>query len=1024
MSRRLTLMAFMLVLLNASPLWAQMDLFTIDGGQIPAGGAETFDIYLRDVSGTSIDTGTTNIGAIGMSFTTPPGLVADASFQRAGVIANANIIVEQDNSDPSSNLLKWTILFASPPPFNLDAPAPGDLIGRLTLTAAAGASGQQITLQPNIGPDFFLQDELGVIDELYGQGELTGNFGAINIVAGVPEIQSFAVTPSIIEAGESATLSWNVSDADAVSIDQGIGNVSGSGSRTVSPTETTTYQITASNGFGVVSETVALTVNPAMPVVINTFQVTPESVVAGESALLSWDVANATSISIDQGVGAVPASGDLAVTPLVTTTYRLTATNAGGDASATVTLTVLPLEAVIQSFTATPSAVPAGGDVSLAWVVSNADTISIDQGLGPVSATGSLIVNPDQTTTYQLTAENAAGSVSATVTVTVIPLQIDFFTASPRVIVLGESTTLSWQARGALEVLLSQTVGEETTELGSAPPVGDQTFSPQLDTTYVLTARTQDDVRTSSVTVEVLADDLLRSSAEEVIFDMIENASIDLFNAVDRPLDWDVIAKPAWLSVDPQSGTTSANPVSVDLLLDRSLLHPGLNRGVLTFRANGRDLEIPVRAGDTVLIFPLVRSDNAFSTRVGVVNLEARTLAYRLEVFNQDGSLAADAVTGDIAELETVNHSVETLANGLGWARFTTPGKLDARIQGFSNTRSLDGQELYAYPGSIPADQSVIVPHVAANTLFNTRGAVVNTSAAADMFSFVADSEAFEINVLNPGQQDLFDFRQVMDGEVRGRGWGDLTALEAQTTLAAVEVFERANKDIERQSVAVGLDRETGLELIFPHIAADTNIFWTGVALVNPGDAPVQINYEIYDEFGMVVSAPDLATTIQPGAKQLYLVDQFVQQLGPGAAWLKVRADQQILGYMLFGSHVVGDFFSGFQSLKRGFRRLCFPHLEETVTTGGFTGIAVVNPGDENTEVTIMLIDQSGNLKAQSQRPLGPKQKIVALAADLFSETFSFGDKIVVSGSSPLAGFEIFGLGRQTLGGILAIGYD
>ncbi len=58
------------------------------------------------------------------------------------------------------------------------------------------------------------------------------------------------------------------------------------------------------------------------------------------SATLSWSVANAGSVSIDGGIGAVPLVGQIAVTPSVTTTYVLTATNAAGAITASVTVGV------------------------------------------------------------------------------------------------------------------------------------------------------------------------------------------------------------------------------------------------------------------------------------------------------------------------------------------------------------------------------------------------------------------------------------------------------------------------------------------------------------------------------------------------------------------------------------------------------------------------------------------------------------------------------------------------------------
>jgi len=84
----------------------------------------------------------------------------------------------------------------------------------------------------------------------------------------------------------------------------------------------------------------SVTVVAALPVSVTSFTALPATVERGKSATLSWSVANATSVSIDQGVGTVPASGSTQVTPEATTTYTLTALGAGPAATASVTVTV------------------------------------------------------------------------------------------------------------------------------------------------------------------------------------------------------------------------------------------------------------------------------------------------------------------------------------------------------------------------------------------------------------------------------------------------------------------------------------------------------------------------------------------------------------------------------------------------------------------------------------------------------------------------------------------------------------
>jgi peptidoglycan-associated lipoprotein len=69
------------------------------------------------------------------------------------------------------------------------------------------------------------------------------------------------VSPDTIQAGQSATLSWQTSNATDVSID-GIGAVQPSGSQQVNPTDSTTYHLTAKGSGGTQDATTRLTVAP------------------------------------------------------------------------------------------------------------------------------------------------------------------------------------------------------------------------------------------------------------------------------------------------------------------------------------------------------------------------------------------------------------------------------------------------------------------------------------------------------------------------------------------------------------------------------------------------------------------------------------------------------------------------------------------------------------------------------------------------------------------------------------------
>src|ERR1035441_568646 len=78
-----------------------------------------------------------------------------------------------------------------------------------------------------------------------------------------PTVTAFAAEPSSIERGQSSTLSWNVTDASSISIDNSIGTVQASASRRVFPGASTTYTLTATGSGG--TKTATATVNVTEP---------------------------------------------------------------------------------------------------------------------------------------------------------------------------------------------------------------------------------------------------------------------------------------------------------------------------------------------------------------------------------------------------------------------------------------------------------------------------------------------------------------------------------------------------------------------------------------------------------------------------------------------------------------------------------------------------------------------------------------------------------------------------------------
>jgi len=303
--------------------------------------------------------------------------------------------------------------------------------------------------------------------------------------------------------GGTVTLSWSTSNASSVSI-SGVGGVGASGSTGVSVSSNTSFTLTAVGAGGNSSCTANVTVSPPPTPVATCDSFTADKATVpynGGNVVLSWGTTNATSVSIDNGVGSVSADGSKTVFVSSTVTYTLTAVGAGGNDTCTVTITKGSTPAATcDSFTADRYTVPYnGGNVVLSWDTTNATSVSIDNGVGNVSADGSKNVYVDSTTTYTLTAVGAGGNDTCTVTITKGTAQApicDYLRVSDDEVEEGDDVTLSWETTNATSVSINNGIGNVSAD-------GSKTVEIDDDTTFVLTAVGTNGSDTCTVRVEI-----------------------------------------------------------------------------------------------------------------------------------------------------------------------------------------------------------------------------------------------------------------------------------------------------------------------------------------------------------------------------------------------------------------------------------------------------------------------------------------------------------------------------------------
>ena len=334
----------------------------------------------------------------------------------------------------------------------------------------------------------------------------------VTVTVNVPDplpVCTLSANPTAINAGQSSVLSWTSQNAVTRVINQGIGSVDVSGSRTVNPGVTTTYTMTVVGSDGVERNCAAtITVTPVQHApTCDSFTALPTTIIRGTSTTLTWATTNATTVTINNGIGSVAVDGTRIVSPLETTTYTLTAMvdNLSVTCPVTVAVTVPDTVPTCDSFAAAPSTLPVGGGSTvLTWATTNATIVTIDNGIGSVAVDGTRSVSLTQTTNYILTALDADGDqVSCPLNVLVTPptptpisCQNNVsFTANPQSIDEGDSATLAWSTTGITSV---QFEGITSSALS-----GSQTVSPSSDATYTLIATTGSESVRCPISIDV-----------------------------------------------------------------------------------------------------------------------------------------------------------------------------------------------------------------------------------------------------------------------------------------------------------------------------------------------------------------------------------------------------------------------------------------------------------------------------------------------------------------------------------------
>jgi len=232
-----------------------------------------------------------------------------------------------------------------------------------------------------------------------------------------PKVISFSTNEKEILKGKTIELLWNIENYDKISINNGVGNVTEKYSISVSPTNTTTYKLTAENAFDKTENELSVTVLPLPK--IKEFRSKQQKIEHGKETQIVWDIENAEKVELHWlgNMEVLPNKGEKAILPKEHTNYKLIITALDGVTKEEKEITVQVFKRVeINSFVSDLDFVVESLPVKLSWEIENASSVTLSSNMqADIDVTGKreIEILPKRTSVFYLKANNELFSVTS-----------------------------------------------------------------------------------------------------------------------------------------------------------------------------------------------------------------------------------------------------------------------------------------------------------------------------------------------------------------------------------------------------------------------------------------------------------------------------------------------------------------------------------------------------------------------------------------------------------------------------------
>ncbi len=327
---------------------------------------------------------------------------------------------------------------------------------------------------------------------------------------------------------------------------------------------------------------------------------------------------------------------------------------------------------------------------------------------------------------------------------------------------------------------------------------------------------------------------------------------------------------------------------------------------------------------DSLVVPHIAPESNYWDTKTSLVNVSSEFPVVR---YLPPGDSAIDITSLNRKFAETSFDWLRDIYGGeypesfSGWGIISSDKKTLAGVETFRKK----GENVQQFAGFVLNDESkaasvLYFPHVDVNGSYWWTGiALENVSeneTELTLTPYDKDGVALEVVTFSlPANTKIVDLVQNF-WITHGKEYPAATAwVKAEVgnggLIIGFELFGTLEEKGDRLLAGVPGLSEASTGLIFPHISTDPD-FWTGIAVLNTGSAPISLTVEALDDSGTVLQSEN-PSDLKPNEKWVILAgDIFASGIPAGTSQIRVHGNQPMVGFELWGNSVPEqDYMSG-----------------------------------------------------------------------------------------------------------------